>query len=298
MKSWRLSLWLQEESVRKIMSLAADIHAETLTAALPDYPSDDEFGPNKTFPQLAPENLTRGMISTYFNPVDHNGISLADKEKAEQKAQFDKRVDEQLKKHVEDSLADVERSVMEDLGLAQKRSVNPSSQNAAFKSSTPGTFITKSAASALSRPGKIPSYAAATNASKTRAPGMLNIRKSREVPLPSMDPSASRFATASAASRSTIGYSQGRATSQKFRTPSAAVFRDETKSQRSTSEASTPSAYSSSLGDFQARAIDVVEQLRLRDVDPDEQKDDLYTSAVMIEDDEYVDFQLTVPAAD
>jgi hypothetical protein len=268
-----------------------------LTLALPDYPSDDEFGPNKTFPQLAPENLTRGMFSTYLNPVDHNGISLGEKEKAERKVEFDKRVDEQLKKHVEDSLADVERSVMEDLGLAPKRSANPSSQSTAFKSSIPGTLITKSAASALSRPAKIPSYAAATNASKTRAPGMLNIRKSREVPLPSTDPSASRFATASAASRSTIGYSQGRATSQKFRTPSAAIFKDETNHQRSTSQASTASAYSSSLGDFQTRAKDVVEQLRLQDLDLDEQNDGFYQSTGTVED-EYADFQLTVPAAE
>jgi hypothetical protein len=106
-----------------------------------------------------------------------------------------------------------------------------------------------------------------------------------------------RFAAASAASRSTIGYSQGRAASQKLRKPATAIFRDDSQDSRSISESSIPSQKSSSSDDFQTKARDIIEQLRLQDLNDDED-DGILGPTEFVDDDEYADFQLMVPTAD
>src|ERR1700712_5584918 len=86
-------------------------------AALPDYPSDDEFGPDKTFPQLAPENLMRGWPGVYFNPVDDNGVSLLDKKLAEQDAEAAKYEDELLQKAMDEDDKYLEAAALEELSF-------------------------------------------------------------------------------------------------------------------------------------------------------------------------------------
>jgi hypothetical protein len=251
--------------------------------ALPYYDSDDEFGPNKTFPQLAPENIMGGMISSYFNPVGPDGLTYVEREQSALRARMDKEEDELMKKF-EEQMDDTERNLRQELGMIQppkktSRSASPVRRLATKPNpSKPGTVSAKSAATALGRPVSKPSsFASATASSSSKTPSsVLNVRKSRAVS--AADSSASRYAAATAASKSTLGYSQGRAASHQIRKTST-IYRDRAAS----SSAPLDKDNSTTSGEhdaFDSETADVIEQLRIQEL------------AFVAMDDDEIDFGL------
>ncbi|KAF2405448.1 hypothetical protein EJ06DRAFT_525963 [Trichodelitschia bisporula] len=198
--------------------------------ALPDYPSDDEWGPNKTFPQLAPENLMRGWQEVYFNPVDEDELSLLEKRKAEAEAKERLRDKEMLRMAAEQSLAGLEEACVRDAGILppKKTATNTNARPALgapksrVKSTQPATLIAKSAAAALARPKSgTPTFSAPTAVTKGRA--RLVTTTLAKDPLTAPAHNTSRHAVAAAASHSTLGYARGRIISQNLRKPGGVI---------------------------------------------------------------------------
>jgi hypothetical protein len=248
-----------------------------------EYPSEDEFGPDKTFPHLQPENLMRGWAEVYMNPVDEHGVHQSDRLRAERNAKIQKIQDARMQQSLDDAFDSIDRDLMEDLGLPVK---------AKQPAKAPGTLRSKDAASALSNAQS--RRVGPSGSSKPHLPAVLNVRKTRQ-PAPSV--SSTRFANASAASKSTLGYAQGRAISQKVRKPITSVFRDDGASAPSRSVSTALSGNSVSDGDYDKRAEEVVAALRKQDlgaVDADLDADLFSPPAVSLDDDDDV-FQLPPP---
>lgn len=192
---------------------------------MPDIDSDDEFA-KKDFSELRGANLMTGMSQTYFNPLDDEGFSQNDRESQARMKQFDIDSAIELQKALDDDVADAERNLLEDLGIAPPKPT-------AVQKKAPGTLVSRNAASALSKSSKPTprlTTAPAQVKAKPRINPILNIRKVRQPAPLSTDSSSQRAATASAASRSTLGYARGRAVSQRVRKPATSVFKDEAAS--------------------------------------------------------------------
>jgi len=188
-----------------------------------------------------------------------------------------------MQKETDAVFAELDREVREELGLANKK--------------TPSTIASRNAASALSRLSKPTArltYATRNPPAKTNPNTALQVRKTRTVaPKTTTVPVVSqRFASATAASKNTLGYAQGRAVSQKVRRPITSVFRDTNAAARSASD-------NRILKD----AGDVVERLRMADLDLNDHDNDensLFGQDMDIVpgiDDELDDFQFSLPAA-
>ena len=255
--------------------------------ALPEYDSGDEFGPDKTFPHLAPENLMRGWASVYMAPVDENGLAPLEREAQERQKRFEKESDIQLRKAMDEAFAEIDRDIREDLGLAtssSKKSV-PASKKA------PSTLLAKNAASALSRSSKAAprlTTAAVPAAHQSRAPRALNVRKIRQPPVAN-NTSSQRHPAGMAASRSTLGYAQGRAVSQRVRKPVTSVFKDETGITRA------PVGRSASDEDALSNARDVVSRLRMQDLSLLDMDEEELSPSVDFLADDLDDFQFPLP---
>lgn len=273
-----------------------------IDSALPDYPSDDEFGPEKTFPQLRPENLMRGWPSVYFNPVDDNGVSLLDKKAAEQDAEAAKYEDELLQKAMDEDDKYLEAAALEELSFDltpatsfQAPSENPASPDPPkrkLKLNAPTTLMSKSAATALSKPSKpssAPSFSAPTAAEKAPVPlgGFLGRKFNRPV---TQIISGRHTSTAS---HNTLGYAKGRAASDNLKKPLSSIFKDDAGHKRSASAA--PPAP-------QAPKVDPLKELEdmIRARDMGEDDDDLFGNGggvpLVEDDDEYADFQMKMPS--
>jgi hypothetical protein len=207
-----------------------------------------------------------GMISTYFNPVGADGLTYVEREEAALRARVE-REEDGLMKRFEEQMDDTERRLRVELGMLPQRRAsrsvspvrNPGSKPRTLKS---GGLSAKSAATALARPTSKPSsYATATTSSKSKVlSDSLNVRKSRAVS--AADPSSSRFAAATAASKSTLGYTQGRVASHQIRKTST-IYRDRAPSVVKSGKA-TP--VFTEEDDFDSRTADVIEQLRVQDL--------------------------------
>ncbi|OCK84133.1 hypothetical protein K432DRAFT_260225, partial [Lepidopterella palustris CBS 459.81] len=183
---------------------------------LPDEPED--WPSNMKYPMFEGANMTRGIESAYFNPVGDDGLTRYEREDLEQKARADKISDEIMQKALDDMFAEAEQSIAE--GLFQQKKLAPEaakkepSARKPLSSKAPSTINSKNAAAALSPQSK-PIFAAPIATTKSRLPSGFTASKK---PTP-MNPSATRHAAATTASRTTIGYSQGRAASSSVRKP-------------------------------------------------------------------------------
>ncbi|KAH0548128.1 hypothetical protein GP486_008144, partial [Trichoglossum hirsutum] len=135
---------------------------------LPDYPED--FPPDMNYSQLQGQNLTRGWFQHYYNPIDDDGVSLAERQWEEQQKKADRQIDEMMEKAIEEmSLvgynvpefpgdetfvsARMKRDIREQQGKAEVTSI--SSRPTVTKKATvttrgPSTVTAKRAAKALS----------------------------------------------------------------------------------------------------------------------------------------------------
>jgi hypothetical protein len=167
------------------------------------------------FPMFEGANFTRGMESTYFNPVGDDGLTRDERDEIAAKAKSDKRDEEIMQKAMDADLAAVQASIAEGL-LKQQKKPGPNVRKP-LASKAPSTINSKAAAAALS-PNLKPRFAAPTAVTKSRLPSKLNLISNKK-PTPNLEASATRHAAATTASRSTIGYSHGRNTSTSLRMP-------------------------------------------------------------------------------
>ena len=277
------------------------------------------------YPMLEGANFTRGIYSTYFNPVGDDGLTRSEREDLEQKAKEDKKNEEIMQKAIDDMFKEVEESVAEGL-LSKKQNaiieepkksqkVPPTRKPLASK--TPSTINSKSAAAALSPPPKA-SFAASTVAAKSRLPSRLISSKK---PTP-MNPSVARHAAATTASRTTIGYSQGRAASSSMRKPLSNLARSTPAStvsgahKRAVSTPAAPLSRGTSRASSEAtitlarfakenftyeaeeELMQKMQHVSFDEVDEEDLEDCMrgYMPAALLDDDEYDDFRLEIPA--
>lgn len=216
---------------------------------LPDYPSDTEseshWGPNKTFPQFEGEHFTRGYADVYFN---------TEETRKEHEEKLQKEVIEQaalMDKQAEQDMEDTEARLRVELGLPAVRKVEKSNEETEKRDTTKPTFsksakrdapstsstlTSRSAAAALAAPTKAPlarsAAPTATQPPPAQHKGIVG-RKARDVSVGKQsnnsqenvraEASNAKHAAASAATRSTLGYSKGRAASSTLRKPLGAL---------------------------------------------------------------------------
>ncbi|CAA9962348.1 hypothetical protein PTMSG1_05724 [Pyrenophora teres f. maculata] len=173
----------------------------------------DEYMPRGwTMPKLTDQDIARGIWQAYHNPVEDDGRTR-EQRKFEEEIQRDrKKRDEQFERVFAAQMAKDDAETREYYGIKVPKKEGqrlPTTSSALRKAPTgPSTMRARSAAVALA-PASKPSYAAPTAAAKSRVPtGLVSGRKGAKTPT---ELSAARQASAAAASKSTIGYAQGRA---------------------------------------------------------------------------------------
>lgn len=213
---------------------------------LPDHP-DDFNAANFDHSLLEPSNLMKGIWREIANERDAEGLTRAQRLQKENDERAEVENEAKIRKAMEtDPLT---KALYEEInGPPQaKRSAAPSPEETVAKANAhglkpkeprirkplstkgPATLTSKSAAAALSRPqprGPIPSFAAPTASATQRANAPLSTAHtplSRKTPTPTMP--SYRHAAATAASRSTLGYSKGRAVSASARPPISEAHR-------------------------------------------------------------------------
>lgn len=182
---------------------------------LPD-DMDDYLPKDWKFPMFEGENSTRGIWEAYHNPLEADGRTRLqrqfeeglDKDRKKRDVEFDRMFEAQMAK--EDAETRRYFGVGEPAKKASTVAAKPLAPKKTVLSSGPSTLRARSAATALtSSSASRPNYAAPTAAAKSRLPSTLVAGRKTVKPL--NEPTASRQASASAASKSTIGYAQGRA---------------------------------------------------------------------------------------
>ena len=173
----------------------------------------DEYLPKGwTMPKLSDRDMARGIWQAYHNPVEDDGRTR-EQRKFEEEIQRDrKKRDEQFEKIFAAQMAKDDAETREYYGIKPLKKEGqrlPTTSSMLRKAPTgPSTVRARSAAVALAHESK-PSYAASTAAAKSRLPtGLVLGRKGSKTPT---ELTAARQASAAAASKSTIGYAQGRA---------------------------------------------------------------------------------------
>lgn len=178
---------------------------------LPDDLDEDMPPINWDFPQFKGANMTRGAFSIYHNPVEDDGQTRGERELDESLARERKKANEEFDKLFADIMAKEDAEARRYLGIESPKKPAPKEQLPKKQIPAPSTMKARAAAAALSpAPRSRPISAIPT--AKSRLPtGLLASKKAP--PKPTLNPSASRNAAALAASKSTIGYAQGRAAS-------------------------------------------------------------------------------------
>jgi hypothetical protein len=190
---------------------------------------------------LKPGNLMRGIHQNYYNKVDENGMTRADREHEASYQRSLKLADEQMLKMMEEDwtigdVPEIHRNLKKKQPVA-KDNVNPKQKIAPLSIKGPATITSRKAASALSVPPK-----SGTVPPKTTKPKPSTSFLSR--PKPALKAPTNNPMVAEAASRSTIGYTKGRnaSTALKFREDTSTTLKKRegglTRSVSSVSQAS------------------------------------------------------------
>ncbi|ORY00023.1 hypothetical protein BCR34DRAFT_522847 [Clohesyomyces aquaticus] len=178
---------------------------------LPDFVDDEPLN----LSMFEGANMTRGIRRAYIDPIGDDGLSKGERELEESLTRDRKRRDEEFDRLFTESVAKDEEEMRRHLGIEPPKKAIPKGQPPK-KPTAPSTLKARSAAAALS-PASKPAYAAPTATVKSRRP--TSFLQPKKTARPAMDPSASRHAAATTASKSTIGYSKGRGTTQVARKP-------------------------------------------------------------------------------
>jgi hypothetical protein len=183
-----------------------------------DLPYESEDFPDGciNYDVLKKGNLMRGIYNKYYNDLDENGMSRQDRENEEAYQKSAAKADEQIRKMMEEdwTVGDVPETFRH---LRKKQSQPKGKPDAtsqlkkipALPNRGPATIAARNAASALSVvPKSAPEPPKATKS--TPKPSFLSRAKPTPTPTIPSNASTMRHAAATAASRSTIGYTKGR----------------------------------------------------------------------------------------
>jgi hypothetical protein len=225
---------------------------------LPDYPED--FPPDMDYSQLQGQNLTRGWFQHYYNPKDDDGVSLAERQWEEQQKKADKQVDELMEKAIEEmSLIGynvpefpgdetfVSARMKREAGECQgKKVASISSKPTVIKKTTatirgPSTVTAKRAAKALSVKPETVKMATIRSkpAPKARIPTAFLIRSKNDNTTKPTNPSSMRHTAATVTSKTTLGYTNGRAASATLSQKATTSNNRNTHTKRSSSTGSS-----------------------------------------------------------
>lgn len=173
---------------------------------------DDWLPRNWTIPKISEQDMVRGIWQAYHNPVEDDGRTRGQRQFEEELQKGRKQRDEHFEKVFASQMAKDDAEMREYYGIKDPKADAPKAATsvAVLKKGSIGlsTMRARSAAAALGPTSK-PSYTATTAAVKSRVPtGLVSGRKGAKTPT---ELTVSRQASATAASKSTIGYAQGRA---------------------------------------------------------------------------------------
>ena len=172
----------------------------------------DEYLPRDwNFPKINHATMVRGIFEAYHNPVEDDGRTRKQREFEEEVQRERKQRDDEFEKVFEAQMASYDTEARRYFGMDEPTAAPKlaiTSLPPARTTTGISTMRARSAAAAL-MPASKPSSAAPMPVAKSRLPsGIVSGRKPIK---PFAEPSASRQAAAVMASKSTIGYAQGRA---------------------------------------------------------------------------------------
>ncbi len=179
--------------------------------------------------------MTRGWFETYCNPVDEEGISRFQRREMELDAAHEKKVDAIMAKAIEE-MPIIGYNVPEFPGdetivsrIKKQEAEEQKKKKAATAAAKPSTTtkkplvakgpsgtVSRNAAAALSQP-KTSGAALRPKDTNTKAKPPSSLVKGNKKPLQPTNPSPMRHTAATAASKTTLGYSHGRATSSSLK---------------------------------------------------------------------------------
>ncbi|KAJ4300883.1 hypothetical protein N0V90_002971 [Kalmusia sp. IMI 367209] len=149
-----------------------------------------------------------GVWEAYHNPLEDDGRTKLQREFEEGLERDTKKNNEEFDKQFEQQWERDQAEAARYMGAEIPKKATPKNTIKAAdvkkRTTGPSTLKARSAAAALAEPRKH-AFAAPTAATKSRLPSKVVSSKK-----PIIDPSATRHAAATAASKSTIGYAQGR----------------------------------------------------------------------------------------
>ena len=181
------------------------------------------------YPMLKDGNLTRGLGATYYNPVDDNGVSEFEKRLKEQHDKADKGFDERMERIIDEMPLlgwNVPEFPGQETAVAARKRREAEMQKAATMRHGRGTSGASKPVATVNGPSSVQSRKASAllskepsvtstvkakpnvKTAKARAPSSIlsHPKKSTQ----SHDPTEMRHTAATAASRTTLGYSKGR----------------------------------------------------------------------------------------
>jgi hypothetical protein len=184
-----------------------------------DLPYESDVFPDGclNYDVLKPGNLMRGIYDVYHNPVDNNGKTRLEREHEESYAKLAKETDERILKMLDedwtvDDVPETFRHIKKkhSAGEAKPKVVDQSKKSAIMSNKGPATITSRKAASALSvAPEAVPAAPKAT----VPKPRTSFLSRAKPAPAPAPTNASIRHASATAASRSTLGYTKGRSAS-------------------------------------------------------------------------------------
>ncbi|KAL1304922.1 hypothetical protein AAFC00_003836 [Neodothiora populina] len=236
---------------------------------LPDYPDDLH---EEDYDMLKGDNLTKGWCEVYMNPVGSDGLTRKEREIKHNREMAAKRTEEIVRK----ALANDPINGF-DLGFSGRdatKLANGTAKKREPVKRAPSTLASRNAVAALSRPASssssgssVPRFAAPTanTTIRSRTPGPAAVPTSRKIASTATAPTAAsmRHAAATVVSRSTLGYSKGRAVSASAKQPLSAIHTRPARSLASITTAPGPVEHSPAF----IRQRDLLESLIADDPD-------------------------------
>lgn len=275
------------------------------------YKSDIFSADALTFDAFKPENRLRGYYNYYYNPVDENGISLREKQRAEQRQKAFDDTDKQITQDMEEfdwSVDDVPASKdfletrKKQKAAASAAKMAPAARAVSRLASKPlSTVAARKAASALSLPSKAPTALQPKAAKPLNTRSALTFLGGKKIP----EVREKECTTGVVASRTTIGYNKGRTASSLEHTQSAMTLKPPRTLNRTASAVSsgsdttiTPSRFAQrqaakSAGNEDWRRL---EFLSIFDGEEDEDENVRDPEDIIVEALDDDDFQLPVPS--
>ncbi|KAG9518528.1 hypothetical protein KCV07_g5537, partial [Aureobasidium melanogenum] len=252
---------------------------------LPDHPDTIH---ERDYSILSPEYATKGFWGAFENAPDEHGVRPSERKNREMMARTDKIQQDIIRRALE---ADDFLSL--DLTKVRKAFEEKEQQSRA-----PSSLSARRAASALSRSSSTtalgPRFAAPTATAAARSRTTTAVHSQPRKPISSLTaPTASsaRHANATAASRNTLGYARGRAVSAVSRRPLSTLHDKPV----APAEKKTRTVLENLMADDAEVEELIRERNALMEVDEPPVEPMNKLSILYDEDDEYKDFQLTVP---